>query len=71
MPWWAGLIVGIVVGIIIGMIIGFVLAKRMFEKQVKKNPPINSSMIRSLYTQMGRKPKEADVQRILQSVNKK
>ena len=69
-PWWAGLIIGIVVGIIAGAIIGFIIAKKIFERQVKANPPINANMIRALYTQMGRKPSEAQVRAIMSSVNK-
>ena len=35
-----------------------------------ENPPINENMIRALYMQMGRKPSEAQIRQIMNSVNK-
>ena len=37
---------------------------------LKENPPINEKMIRALYTSMGRKPSEADIQRTMNAVRK-
>ena len=70
MPWWAGLIIGVVIGILIGGIAAFFLVKRMFEKQIENNSPVNPNMIRTLYGQLGRKPSEAQIQAIINS-NKK
>jgi len=58
-------------GIVIGLVIGFFLAKHYFEKQLKENPPINEKMIRAMYNQMGRKPKEADIKAIMKTFNQK
>lgn len=58
----------LLVGIIIGGIAAFFFTKRMFEKQIKENPPINEKMIRAMYMQMGRKPSEAQIRQIMKSM---
>ncbi len=57
-----------VVGLLAGGAIGFFLTKRMFEKQMKENPPINEKMIRAMYMQMGRKPSEKQIREIMKSM---
>ncbi len=58
----------IILGLIIGAIIGFFAARYMFKKQLQKNPPINEKMIRAMYMEMGRKPSEAQIKKIMSSV---
>ncbi len=58
----AGLAVGMVIlGIIIGVVIGFFVAKYIFKRQLKKNPPITKETIRMIYSQVGRKPTEKQI----------
>ena len=52
----------------IGAIIGFFGARYMFKKQLRKNPPINEKMIRAMYMEMGRKPSETQIRKIMASV---
>ena len=56
--------------LLVGLVAGFFITKTIFEKQLKKNPPINRNMIKALYSQMGRKPSEKDINRIMESMNK-
>jgi uncharacterized protein YneF (UPF0154 family) len=56
-------------GIVIGGIAGFIISRKVFQKQLKKNPPINEKMIRALYMQMGRKPSEAQVRAAMKAMN--
>ena len=58
----------IILGLIVGAIIGFFAAGYMFKKQLQKNPPINEKMIRAMYMEMGRKPSEAQIKKIMSSV---
>lgn len=62
-------IVSTIIGVIIGLIVGFFLSRHFFKKQLEKNPPINEKMIRAMFMEMGRKPSEAQIRKILQSVN--
>lgn len=59
----------ILLGMLIGAVIAFFVTKKMFEKQLKDNPPINENMIRAMYSQMGRKPSEAQIRQIMKSMN--
>ena len=52
----------------IGAAISFFVTKKMFEKQVRENPPINEKMIRAMYMQMGRKPSEKQIREIMRSM---
>ncbi len=64
-----GLIIGLtIVGILIGGGLGFFLTKRMFEKQLRENPPVNEKMIRAMFLQMGRKPSESQIKSVMRSM---
>ena len=56
--------------LIVGLVIGYFLARYIFKKQLEKNQPINENMIRVMYQQMGRKPSEAQIRQIMNSVKK-
>lgn len=55
-------------GAAIGAVVTFFVTKKMFEKQIKDNPPINEKMVRAMYSQMGRKPSEAQVRAIMKTM---
>ncbi len=57
------------VGLILGLVAGFFAARYYFKRQLKKNPPINEQMIRAMYMQMGRKPSEAQIKKIMRDMN--
>lgn len=61
-------ILWMVLGAAIGAVITFIATKKMFEKQVRENPPINEKMIRAMYMQMGRKPSEKQIREIMRSM---
>ena len=44
-------------------------ARYFFKQQLKKNPPINEKMIRAMFMEMGRKPNETQIKRIMKSIN--
>ncbi len=56
--------------LLVGLVVGFVVTKTVFQKQLQKNPPINEKMIRAMFMQMGRKPSEADIRRVMNSMKK-
>lgn len=69
MVWWGVLLIAIA-GAGVGGFIGFLITKRIFEKQLEKNPPINENMIRAMYLQMGRKPSEAQIKSVMQAMKR-
>lgn len=69
MVWWAVLIIGIA-SALIGGLVGFIVTKKIYEKQLQKNPPINENMIRAMYLQMGRKPTESQIKSVMQAMKR-
>ncbi len=66
--WYVGLIIGIVC-LLVGAIVAFFLTKHYFNKQLEENPPINREMIRAMFMEMGRKPSEKDINRVMNRMN--
>ena len=65
---WLGIAIAALVA---GLLAGYFIAKKVFEKQIEKNPPINEDMIRAMFMQMGRKPSEAQIKAVMNSMKKK
>ncbi len=64
------LILYIVLALLVGGVIGFIIARKLIKKELEKNPPINENMIRAMFMQMGRKPSEAQIRAVMNSMNK-
>lgn len=60
----------VLIGLIIGLVIGFFLAKFFMQKYLKKNPPINEDMIKTLMMQMGRKPNQKQINQMMKAMEK-
>lgn len=58
-----------VIGAIIGGVVAFFIARKSMLKQLEKNPPINEKMIRAMFMSMGRKPSEAQIRQVMNSMN--
>ena len=66
-----GGLVGIIIGcLVLGLIAGFFLSRWFFKRELKKNPPINENMIRAMFMQMGRKPSEAQIRAVMNSMKR-
>ena len=63
-------ILQVLFGLILGFVIGFFVARKLMEKYLKKNPPINEDMIKTLMTQMGRTPSQKQVNQMMKSMQK-
>jgi uncharacterized protein YneF (UPF0154 family) len=66
--FWQALLY-LVIGLVGGGIAGFFGARWYFQRELKKNPPINEKMIRAMFLSMGRKPSEAQVKAVIHSMN--
>ncbi len=60
----------VLVGLILGAVIGFFVARKVMEKYLKKNPPINEDMIKTLMMQMGRKPNQKQINQMMKAMEK-
>lgn len=60
----------LIVGLLIGLVIGFFGARSFMKKYLKKNPPINESMIKALMMQMGRKPNQKQINQMMKAMEK-
>ena len=63
-------ILQILLGLIIGLVAGFFIAKKYMENYMKKNPPINEQMIKTMMTQMGRTPSQKQVNQMMKAMTK-
>ena len=63
--------IGAIIGVlIVGLAVGFFLSRWFFKRELQKNPPINEKMIRAMFQQMGRKPSEAQVRAVMNSMKR-
>ncbi|MDD6272041.1 MAG: YneF family protein [Bacilli bacterium] len=60
----------IVIGLIIGVVVGFLIAKKLFQKQLKDNPPVSEEMIKTLMRGMGRNPSQKQVNQLMKQMQK-
>ena len=60
----------VLVGLVIGLICGFLISKKMVQKQLKDNPPINEEMIKTLMRGMGRNPSQKQVNQLMKQMQK-
>lgn len=60
----------LVLAFVVGAVIAFFVTRWLFQKQLRDNPPINEKMIRAMFMQMGRKPSEAQVRAVMNSMKK-
>jgi len=49
----------------IGAFLGYIITKKIMQKEMRDNPPIDENMIRIMYQQMGRKPNETQIKQIM------
>ena len=57
-------------GLVLGAVIGFLVARKLMKKELKKNPPINEQMIKTMMSQMGRTPSQKQVNQMMKSMTK-
>ncbi|MCQ2792861.1 MAG: YneF family protein [Bacilli bacterium] len=66
-----GVFVAALIGCLVGgLIIGFIVTRWFLKRQLQKNPPINENMIRAMFMQMGRKPSEAQIKAVMNSMKR-
>ena len=63
-------ILQILLGFLAGLVVGFFVARKLMTKYLKKNPPINEEMIRTLMSGMGRTPTQKQVNQMMKQMQK-
>jgi len=57
------------VALIAGVALGFFIARKYMMNYLKKNPPINEQMLRTMMMQMGQKPSQKKINQMMRSMN--
>lgn len=55
--------------LIAGLALGFFIARKYMMSYLKKNPPINEQMLRTLMMQMGQKPSQKKINQMMRAMN--
>lgn len=55
--------------LIAGVALGFFIARKYMENYLKKNPPINEQMLRTLMMQMGQKPSQKKINQMMRAMS--
>lgn len=63
-------ILQIALGFIVGGVVGFFVSRKLIMKYMKKNPPINEEMIKTLMSGMGRTPTQKQVNQMMKQMQK-
>jgi uncharacterized protein YneF (UPF0154 family) len=56
--------------LVVGLVGGFFGARALIKREMAKNPPVSEQMIRAMFLQMGRKPSEAQIRAVMNSMKK-
>ncbi|MBU6079403.1 MULTISPECIES: YneF family protein [Allobacillus] len=54
--------------LVIGLILGFFIARKTMMNYLKKNPPINEQMLRTMMMQMGQKPSQKKINQMMRGM---
>ncbi|WP_435130482.1 YneF family protein [Mycoplasma sp. 6243] len=66
---FVGMMIGVIIFVIfVAAVVTFIVAKKMFQKQLKENPPITEKQIRIMFKQMGRTASESQIRQIMRSM---
>lgn len=58
-----------IIALIAGAALGFFLARKYMMDYLKKNPPINEQMLRTMMMQMGQKPSQKKINQMMRSMS--
>ncbi|WP_034992553.1 YneF family protein [Liquorilactobacillus vini] len=58
----------IILALVLGFVGGFFAARKYMENYLKKNPPINENMLKTMMLQMGQKPSERKLHQMMNAM---
>jgi uncharacterized protein YneF (UPF0154 family) len=59
-----------ILSLIVGAALGFFVSKKVMEKYLKENPPVNEDMLKMMMTQMGMKPSQKKLNQVMKAMSK-
>lgn len=65
---WINILIG-VLSLLAGAAIGFFIARKTMMNYLKKNPPINEKMLRTMMMQMGMNPSQKKITQMMKAMN--
>jgi uncharacterized protein YneF (UPF0154 family) len=60
----------VVLALVAGVALGFFIARKYMMSYLKKNPPINEQMLKMMMMQMGMKPSQKKINKMMSAMNK-
>lgn len=66
---WVNILIAFT-SLIIGAVIGFFIARKTMMDYLKKNPPINEQMLKTLLMQMGHNPSQKKINQMMRAMQK-
>ncbi len=57
-----------IAALLAGVALGFFISRRYMMNYLKKNPPINEQMLRTLMMQMGQKPSQKKINQMMRAM---
>jgi len=67
MLWWHWLII-LIFAVLASVVATFFFSRRLFKKQLEKNPPVTEAMIRAMFASMGRTASEKQIRSVMNSM---
>lgn len=64
---WINILIG-VIALLAGLALGFFLARQYMMSYMKKNPPINEQMLRTMMMQMGQNPSQKKINQMMKAM---
>ncbi|MFB1049479.1 YneF family protein [Paraliobacillus sp. JSM ZJ581] len=64
-----GIVLIAIVALLAGVALGFFIARKYMMNYLKKNPPINEQMLRTMMMQMGQKPSQKKINQMMRAMN--
>ena len=58
-----------ILALVAGVELGFFIARKYMMDCLKKNPPINEQMLRTMMMQMGQKPSQKKINQMMRAMN--
>ena len=67
MEWWHWLII-LILAVLATAVATFFVTRKLFKRELEKNPPVTEAMIRAMFASMGRTASEKQIRAVMNSM---